>query len=215
MKIITILLVSGHGLLRDGLMVLMQREDDLQVVGVESIGLDALRVAAASRPQIVLVDSTLSPIGLDHLLRSLPTAAPESRVILLSSGLESAEAARIIQLGVRGMVDTAASSAVVFKCIRTVMAGEYWFGRELFSELARIVVDGSGANTVSAPKYNLSPREYEVLGLVASGGTNKGVAGQLNLSIVTVKHHVTSIFDKVGVSSRTELAIFAMNNGLI
>ncbi len=94
------------------------------MAGVETTGLDALRVAAERLPRIVLIDGALAPSALDHLLRSLPTVAPESRVILLSRRLDSTEAMRAVQLGVRGLVNTASSSALVFKSIRAVVAGE-------------------------------------------------------------------------------------------
>ena len=187
------------------------------MAGVETTGLDALRVAAERRPRIVLIDAALAPSALDHLLRSLPTVAPESRVILLSRSLDSTEAMRAVQLGVRGLVNTAASSALVFKCIRKVTAGEYWIGRDLVSALARTLANGGGteANSVAAPKYDLTPREREVFALVVGGCTNKDAAQQLELSVETVKHHITSIFDKIGVSSRLELALFAAAHGLI
>ena len=215
MKIITILLVSGQGLLREGLLTLMRSQRDFNMAGVEATGLDALRVAAERRPGIVLIDADLPPSALDHLLQSLPTAAPEARVILLSRGLDSAEAIRAVQLGVRGMLSTSASPALVFRCIRTVMAGEYWIGRGLVSALARTVANGPGANGAAVPAYDLTPRQREILALVAGGCTNKDAAQQLKLSVETVKHHITSIFDKVGVSSRLELAIFAVAHGLI
>lgn len=214
-KAITILLVSGQGLLREGLLTLIRSQRDFHMAGVETTGLDALRVAAERHPGIVLIDADLPPSALDHLLRSLPTAAPEGKVILLTRGLDSAEAIRAVQLGVRGLVNTSAPPALVFKCIRTVMAGEYWIGRGLVSALARTVANGTGANGVAVPTYDLTPRQREILALVAGGCTNKDAAQQLKLSVETVKHHITSIFDKVGVSSRLELAIFAVAHGLI
>lgn len=215
MKVITILLVCGQGLLKEGLLTLIRSQRDFQLAGVETTGLEALRVAAERRPRIALIDADLPPKALDHLLRSLPTAAPESRVILLSRGLDSAEAIRAIQLGVRGVVNTSASAAVVFKSIRTVMAGEYWISRDLVSALARAVANGTEANSAAAPKYDLTPREREIFALVVSGCSNKDAAQRLELSVETVKHHLTSVFDKVGVSSRLELALFAAAHGLI
>ncbi len=81
--------------------------------------------------------------------------------------------------------------------------------------LARTVANGTGANSVAAPKYDLTPREREIFALVAGGCSNKDAAQQLKLSVETIKHHITSIFDKIGVSSRLELALFAAAHGLI
>ena len=122
---------------------------------------------------------------------------------------------RAIQLGVRGVVNTSASAAVVFKSIRTVMAGEYWISRDLVSALARTVADGTEANSAAVPKDDLPPREREIFALVVSGCSNKNAAQRLELSVETVKHHLTSLFGKVGVSSRLELALFAAAHGLL
>ena len=214
-KVITILFVSAQGLLKEGLLTLLRSQRDFHIAGVESTGLDAARVAARLQPHVVLIDADLPRNAQDHLLRSLPAASPGSRAMLLFRGLDPTEAVRAIQTGVRGLVNTSASSAQVFKSIRTVMAGEYWVSRGLVSALARTVANGTAPNGAVAPSFDLTPREREVLALVAGGGTNKDAAQQLELSVETVKHHLTSIFDKTGVSTRLELAMFALAHGLI
>ena len=212
-KTITVLFVSGQGLLRDAFHTLIRSEPDFQIVGVESTGIDAVHLAAQRRPDIVLIDADLPKEALDYLIRSLPAAAPRSRAILLFHKLDHVQAVRAVRLGVRGLVNRSASSPVVFKSIRKVMAGEYWITRDLVSELAKALADDGAGGNGSQP-FNLTPREREVLALVASGYTNKDTAERLGLSVETVKHHLTSIFDKTGVSSRLELATFAVAHGL-
>jgi two-component system, NarL family, nitrate/nitrite response regulator NarL len=120
------------------------------------------------------------------------------------------------ELGARGLVMKDAATSMLFKCIRTVTAGQYWVGRQGVSNLVQTLKQYKSAAKSARPKnYGLTPREFEVIKAVVSGYPNKEIAGQLSISEQTVKHHVTSIFDKLGVYNRLELTLFVFHHGIV
>ena len=138
------------------------------------------------------------------------------RTILLVASIDRAETIKALQLGARGVVLKESATELLFKAIRSVMAGQYWVGRDLVSDLVQTL--GRLSNN-SAPagsnKFGLTPRELDVLRLVVAGYTNKETADKYGLSEDTVKHHLTNIFDKTGASNRLELALFAIHHQIV
>jgi two-component system nitrate/nitrite response regulator NarL len=120
-------------------------------------------------------------------------------------------------LGAHGIVMKHAATDLLIKSIRSVMAGQYWVGHESVSDmvdvLRRVTPQPSGSK--ARPDFGLTPREREVVGLIVAGYTNKDLAQKLSISEQTVKHHLTNIFDKLGVSNRLELVLFAIDHQLI
>jgi len=117
-----------------------------------------------------------------------------------------------LQMGVHGVVMKRAPLETFVKSIRMVMAGEYWIPRSNISDLIRVL---QGDRPELSPKQHLTARELEIVRAVAAGYTNKDVAQRFSISEDTVKHHLTSVFDKLGVSNRLELAILAIGRGLV
>jgi DNA-binding NarL/FixJ family response regulator len=138
------------------------------------------------------------------------------RTILLAATVEKAQILRALQLGARGVVQKESATQLLFKCIRSVMAGQFWVGRESVTDLVQylqsLAASGGGG---PAADYDLTPREQEILMAIVAGYTNKDIAQKLSISVETVKHHLTNIFDKLGVSNRLELALFAIERKLI
>jgi DNA-binding NarL/FixJ family response regulator len=122
-----------------------------------------------------------------------------------------------LQLGARGVVMKDAATEVLFKSIRCVMDGQYWVGREGVVNLVQTLRKMMAANNEQASKktFGLTKREFEIIGAIVGGYANKDIAREFKISEDTVKHHLTNIFDKVGVSSRLELALFAVNHKLV
>jgi DNA-binding NarL/FixJ family response regulator len=153
--------------------------------------------------------------GLDTL-RELSSDARSVRVILLTAAAEKEQIVEALQLGARGVVLKDSATQILLKSIRAVMNGEYWVGRESVSNLVQYL-----RTLVTPPsafpqrnKYRLTPRELEIIAAVVAGFANKEIAQYFKISEDTVKHHLSNIFDKVGVSSRLELALFAVNQSL-
>jgi DNA-binding NarL/FixJ family response regulator len=134
-----------------------------------------------------------------------------TKIIVLTAAIERLQMVQALQLGARGVVMKEAATQLLMKAIRTVMAGEYWIGRESVGDIVEFMrMNASGDRP---PKnFGLTKREMDILTTIVAGLSNKEIARKFSLSEDTVKHHLTNIFDKVGVASRLELALFAINN---
>ena len=156
-------------------------------------------------------------VGVDALREM--SSGPESRsvrVVLLTAAAEKDQIVEALQLGARGVVLKDSATQILLKSIRAVMNGEYWVGRESVSNLVqylRNLVDSSSVET-RKKRYGLTPRELQIISAVVAGYANKEIAEHFRISEDTVKHHLSNVFDKLGVSTRLELALFAVNQAL-
>ncbi len=129
--------------------------------------------------------------------------------------LDEAQALDALRLGARGVVLKEAATELLFKAIRTVQAGQYWVGRDTVNDVMELLQNRPATpRRGESPAESLSHRERQIVAGVASGESNRELAERLGLSENTVKHHLTTIFEKLGVSNRAELAAFAANHGL-
>src|SRR5260370_4201674 len=148
-------------------------------------------------------------------MRSGGSSSPV-RVILLAAAAEKSQIVEALQLGARGVVLKDSATQLLLKSIQTVMSGEYWVGRESVSNLVqylRSMIQSSGEEA-RQKKFGLTPRELEIVSAVVAGYANKEIAHYFKISEDTVTHHLSNIFDKLGVSTRLELALFAVNQAL-
>jgi DNA-binding NarL/FixJ family response regulator len=154
--------------------------------------------------------------GLEAL-REVAGRQSYTRCILLTAAIERQQMIEALQIGARGIVMKDSATQMLLKAIRAVIAGLYWVGREPVTDMVMYLRNQSISQAV-APKSNsfgLTRRETQILGTIVAGLSNKEIAQKFTLSEDTVKHHLTNIFDKVGVSSRLELALYAINNHII
>jgi DNA-binding NarL/FixJ family response regulator len=213
---INILIADDHRMFRDGLRKLLETEPGFHVVGEAGDGEEAVKLVQQLRPNILLLDLNMPrSTGLDALreLARLPTPV---RTVILAAAIEKFEIVQAIQLGARAVVLKHSASDALFECVRNVMAGRYWVGNENVSDLVQVLhsllpsVDGAERKT-----FGLTPRERQVIDRVVAGYTNKDVAKEFSISEQTVKHHLTNIFDKLGVSNRLELVLFSITHNLV
>jgi two-component system, NarL family, nitrate/nitrite response regulator NarL len=138
-------------------------------------------------------------------------------VILLTAAIDRADIVKALHLGARGVVLKESATSLLLKAIRVVMEGGYWVGRESVSDLFLALQDLGPATDAAdtLPAFSLTPRELQIVGLILGAAGNKKIADTLNISEKTVKHHLTNIFEKLGVSNRLELALFAAHHNLI
>jgi two-component system, NarL family, nitrate/nitrite response regulator NarL len=208
---IRILLVDDHQIFREGLRRLLEAEADLRVVGEAGTASEAVGLSATLTPDVLLLDLGLPDAsGLD-VLRALRAENAPTRTVLLTAGADRDQMLAALQLGARGLVLKAAASAVLYRCIRSVMAGEYWFGHDRMRDMVEALRRLSSPAPPS-PAESLTRRERQIVAAIVQGATNKDISAQLGLSEQTVKNHISHIFDKVGVSSRLELALFALHH---
>lgn len=215
---VRILLADDHPIFRDGLRRLLESEPDLKVVGEASDGAEAVKMARQLKPDILLLDLAMPRTPGLEALREMSSGPVSSsvRVILLTAAAEKKQIVEALQLGARGVVLKDSATQLLLKSIHTVMSGEYWVGRESVSNLVqylRNLVQSSGEEA-KQKKFGLTPRELEIVSAVVAGYSNKEIAEYFKISEDTVKHHLSNIFDKLGVSTRLELALFAVNQAL-
>jgi DNA-binding NarL/FixJ family response regulator len=186
------------------------------VVGEAESGEDTVRVVRAVRPDLLLLDLRMPRMsGLDALRELTPTGNT-LRTILLAGTIDRAQLLTAVHLGVRGLLLKNATTEVLFEAVACVLAGRYWLGQTLATDLLEVVRPLIQSSKAAGGRlaFGLTPREREVLSLIVAGYASKEIARELALSEQTVKHHLTHMFDKVGVSNRLELARVATERGL-
>jgi len=211
-----ILIADDHTIFRDGLRRLLESEPEFQVAGEAADGAEALQLAQQLKPDVLLLDLAMPRMPGLETLRELASQGSSVRVILLTAAIEKRQIIEALQTGARGVIMKDAATQLLLKGIRTVMAGQFWVGREAVADMVSYLRDKAAQQPPSPAKaYGLTKRELEILSTIVSGLSNKEIAQRFTLSEDTVKHHLTNIFDKVGVSSRLELALFAINHRLV
>lgn len=210
---IRILIADDHPIFRDGLRKLLEAEPGFQVVGEAADGVEAIKLVQQLKPDILLLDLAMPRLPGLETLRELTSVDWSVRTIILTAAIEKPQIVEALQLGARGVVMKEAATAMMLKSIRSVMEGEFWVGRESVSSLVTLLREATAAPQ-KPKKFGLTSRELEVVAAIVSGYTNKDIAQKFSISEQTVKHHLTSIFDKLGVANRLELALFAVNNRL-
>ncbi|WP_412541778.1 response regulator transcription factor [Longispora sp. K20-0274] len=202
-----VLLVDDHPVVRAGLRALLAGLPDLEVVGEAGTGEEALALVAALRPDVVLMDLQLGP-GIDGVTtteRVLALPDPP-RVLILTTYDTDADIVRAVAAGATGYLLKDAPPDELFRAVRAAAAGETALSGPVASRLAR---------RVREPGLTLSPREVEILQLLAEGLTNEQIAARLFISRATVKTHLVHIFGKLGVDSRTAAVTTAIERRLI
>jgi two-component system, NarL family, nitrate/nitrite response regulator NarL len=211
MNIVRIALADSQPVFRYGLRLLLDASGGLNVLGEAADSADAVDLVKRLQPDLIFIDANIRGGGLDTV-KALAALPGSVRSILLMDPVQPDIQAAAMRAGARGVVEKGASMPHFVQAIRGVMGGHYWLDGQLLAS-----VPERPAKEVPRParKFRLTQREMQVVAAVADGETNKGIAVRFRVSEDTVKHHLSSVFDKVGVSSRLELAVFAFTHGLV
>ena len=208
---IRILVVDDHAVVREGLRTFLELQEDFQVVGEAGDGEEAVGLAERLRPDVVLMDLVMP--GLDGVgaMQRLRSRLPDCRVIVLTSFADDDRLLPAIQAGAAGYLLKDTRPSELARAVRAAHAGEALLDPTVAARLVDAIAQAPG----SEPPQRLTPREHQVLELIARGLSNKLIARELEISEKTVKAHVGHLLGKLGVTDRTQAALYAVRAGIV
>lgn len=209
---IRLLIVEDHAVVRQSLRFVLDQEPDIEVVGEASTAAVALSLAAAARPDVVLLDLFLPDDDGTAVLRRLREAYPDLAVVVLTSAPDDGHLLAALHAGAAAYLEKTASVGEVLATVRAAGAGQNALAPGVTARLLRAMRERERA---AEPLNRLTPRELDVLGAIAKGQSNRDIARGLRITEETVKTHVSSILAKLGLADRTQAAIYALRHGII
>ncbi len=208
---IGVLLVDDHAVVREGLRSFLELQDGVRIVGEAGDGEEAVRQAERLRPDVVLMDLSMPRLDGVGAMRELRRLVPECRVIVLTSFAEDERLLPAIRAGAAGYLFKDVEPQELARAVRAAHAGQAVLDPAVAARLVEAIAQPAGESAAE----RLTPREREVLALIAGGLSNKRIARELGLSEKTVKTHVGHVLAKLGVSDRTQAALHAVHAGLL
>lgn len=211
-----IVLADDHPVVRIGVRNMLNAEEGFDVVGEADDGDEAITQTLELQPDILLLDVAMPRLPGLEAMRAIMKGSPSVKILLLTSTITTQQIIEALHIGARGIVLKDALAGHLKTAIRTVCAGDYWIGGKRVVNLMAALHDlMQQAAPPQQKTYGLTPRELEVVGCIVEGCSNRDIAKQFSLSEETVKRHLSNIFDKTGVSTRLELALFAIAHHLV
>jgi DNA-binding NarL/FixJ family response regulator len=216
---IKVMIADDHPIVRDGLRKLLSLEDDIDVVGEAGDGRELIEKVDVLMPDVILLDLRMPNLDGLGALQTMQHTKCKAKVIILTASEDKNEFVQAMKLGCSGIVLKQTSADLIVKSIRKVDSGEIWLDSHTTAAVMRQFaapgeVGGMASSSKSRERSPLSTREREIVALVAQGYKNKEMAEKMFISEQTVKNHLHNIFDKLGVSDRLELALYAIHKGL-
>lgn len=213
---IRIVIADDHPVVRIGVRNMLQADTGLEVVGDCGDGDEAITQTLELLPDILLLDLSMPRLPGLEAMRAIMNNSPSVKIILLTATITTQQVIEALQIGARGIVLKNALAGDLTNAIRAVVGGDYWIGGRRVVNLVGALHDLMQQAAVPERKtFGLTPREMEVVGCIVEGCSNRDIAKQFTLSEETVKRHLSNIFDKTGVSTRLELAMFAIAHHLV
>jgi DNA-binding NarL/FixJ family response regulator len=206
---IRVLIVDDHAVVREGLRTFLDLQDGIEVVGEAGDGEQAVREAERLRPDVVLVDLVMPKLDGVQTMRALRERVPLARAVVLTSYLDDERLLPAIRAGAAGYLLKSVQPQELARAVRTAAAGEALIDPAVAARLIEALDSGREDRA-----EQLTPREREVLALLARGFANKRIAAELGIAEKTVKTHVSNVLAKLGVSDRTQAALYASRLGL-
>jgi two-component system, NarL family, nitrate/nitrite response regulator NarL len=217
---IRLFIADAHPIVLEGLRNVLSQYPTLDILGEASDGMEAIEQIVQLDPDVVLLDPKLPRIDGLTVLRSIQTRAPRTKVILFAGSDNKEEFVEAMKLGCSGILLKDTSTSLIEKSIQKVHAGEIWLDANTTAAVIRQFASPTefpAAHSNGKPsreRVQLSQREREIIVLIAQGYKNKEIAEKMFITEQTVKNHLHNVFDKLGVSDRLELALYAIHNNL-
>jgi DNA-binding NarL/FixJ family response regulator len=205
-----IVVADDHPLMREGVVTRLNQEEDMVVVGEASSGREALEMVHSLHPDIVVADLTMPDGGGIEVTKAVASRSPATFVLILTVSEDPDDLLAALKEGAHGYVLKGVSGSGLVHAVRSVLAGEVYVTRDL---AARILQEMSSPAPAD-PLERLTARERDILGLLASGLTNREIGERLFISEKTVKHYMTGVLRKLHVRSRVEAALLAQRRAL-
>ncbi len=216
-RIARLLIADDVPVFRDGLRTLIESQQELCVAGESPVGAEVVTLTREIKPDLLLLGLGLQQRAGLEVLSGLASLYSPIRILVLVSVVEEGSILEAFYLGAHGIILKGSPREVLLNSIRSVLSGQYWLDGEsvpiLIEALRKPLPAQKG--TASPKDYGLTPHELKIVRKIANASSNKEMGLELSISERTVKHHLTNIFNKLGISSRVELAVFALKHGLI
>ena len=210
-----ILIADDHGVLREGMRQLLEREKDLEVVGEAADGEEAVKLATKLKPDIALMDIVMPKLSGVEATKLIKKASPSTAILILTAYSDIRYILGLLEAGAGGYLLKSARSEEIVGAIRAMRTGESVLDPLATRKLLERVISLAKEADETKTRGQLSPREIEIVKLAAKGMSNKDIAAKLELSMRTVKAHLSNIFNKMRVSCRTEAIVRGFREGYI
>ena len=216
-RAIRIVVADDHPVVRFGVKNMLTSDPGFEVVGEAEDGDQAVTETLELEPDVLLLDLAMPRLPGLEAMRAIMSRSPRVKILLLTSTISTQQIIEALQIGARGIVLKDSVAGDLGEALRAVLSGDYWIGGQRVNNLLTALHDlMQKASTIPERKtYGLTPRELEVVSCIVEGCSNKDIAKQFTISEETVKRHLSNIFDKTGVSTRLELALFAISHKLV
>jgi len=211
---VRVLIVDDHTLFRSGVKALIARQEDFEVVGEASDGLDGIKRAKELQPDVILLDLHMPGLSGREAVKILARECPESKVVMLTVSEDAEDLIETLRNGASGYLLKNIDTQTLIDSIRRAAEGDSVISPQMTSKLVRNIKTGAVAAPVPTERDKLSPREREILAFLARGASNKEIARGLDVAESTVKIHVQHILRKLNLTSRVQAAVYAVESGL-
>jgi DNA-binding NarL/FixJ family response regulator len=212
---IRVVVADDHQVVRIGVAGMLTPADGFELVGQAADGDEAITQTLDLKPDILLLDLAMPRMPGMEAMRAIMDNSTTVKVILLTADISTEQVVEALQVGARGIVLKNSLAEHIQVAVKTVFAGDYWIGGQRVVNLVAVLQQLIKQVAVPERKtYGLTRRELEVVGCIVEGCSNRDIARQFSLSEETIKRHLSNIFDKTGVSTRLELALFAISHHL-
>lgn len=209
-----VVVADDHPVVRIGVRNILMAVPEFQIVGESSDGEAALRMVKSLQPDLLILDLAMPKMSGIEVLRALRLTNPTLKTLVLAATVDRRQTLELLQLGARGILLKDVVAERLGTACLAVISGRYWLGDATVTDIVQAMADPGGLQLPEPNGTTLTARQLQIVKAVVEGRSNKDIAEKLSISEETVKRHLTIIFDKTGMSSRLELAMFAVKHGI-